>query len=61
MKPLTVVLGSMHLITLSSQPVTAQQTAGSLSAAVSPEIVLKEFYTWYILNSRCRVNSSPGL
>ena len=48
MKRLSMALCFALMVALCSTSVAAQRTAASTPAARSPEIVLKEFYKWYI-------------
>jgi Protein of unknown function (DUF3828) len=48
MKLLNIVLFFALIVALCSTSVAAQHSAASMPAVRSPEIVLKEFYKWYI-------------
>lgn len=48
MKLLTLVLFSSLIVAVLSTSVTAQRTTEPSLVVRSPEIVLKEFYKWYI-------------
>lgn len=48
LKLLTLVLFCSLIVAVSGTSVAAQHTAPTLPAARSPEVVLKEFYKWYV-------------
>ena len=48
MKRLTLALSSLMIVTLCGTSVAAQRTTASSQVTRSPEMVIREFYKWYI-------------
>lgn len=60
MKLTHIVLFFTLIIMICGAPVVAQRTAPPSAAVRSPEVVLKEFYTWYIHADFLDINPFKG-